>query len=252
VSDESLEFIKAITHGDIPKLKALAPLHAAKLSKNYQNLMHNIGHGLGHPENHEVLTILHDYVGQGHLMDAIEGAIDGDNTQSYDFLIKSPKLDISKAPKLLVKALGMEYFRSAAMLLCHNVKINNDMDSLMDGGWDYAIDEIVKFIPQNRLNTDYSWFNCIPAINDQRLDDFLWSSKSLDVNKIPSNLVNLIKDVGNAEISMALIEKGFAFDDLSIGYNKDRLPEMESKYLELIIRKKLSKPTIIHAPKINL
>lgn len=248
MSDESLEFIKAITHGDIPKLKALAPLYAAKFSKNYQNLMHNIGHGLGHPENHEVLTILHDYVGQDHLMDAIEGAIDGDNIKSFVFLLNSPRLDITKCPRLLPRALGEFHSKEAALLLVNNANIS----CLTNKEWDLAIDSMLKHIPYSTTEEHKRWYQCLPSINNEDTSDFSWACKHLDVKQLPKNVVNLIKEVGNADISISLIEKGFAFDDLALGYNKDCLPELDSKYLELLTKRKLSKPTTIHAPKITL
>jgi hypothetical protein len=248
MSENSLSFIKAITHANIEELEVLAPLYAEKYAGNYLNLMENIGDGLGHESNHDVLTILHDYVGQEHLYNALKGAIKSNNSRSFYFLTMSSRLDITKPSTIFSDCLGEEKYKMSAWLLVNNVDIN----TLRHSDWDLAIPNLIDEIPSSTLESHKRWYQSLPGISAGDARDFSYTCQSLDISQIPNNLVNLIKSVGDAKLSISLLNAGYDYSKLADGYNHKGLPALEAVYLEKMVSEKINRSKVVtQAPKFN-
>jgi hypothetical protein len=205
-----------------------------------------IGIGVGCPkESHELLTLIHKELNPNQFMIIAKGCVKGSNYTSLSFLINSTDfVPVGHDSGLELSLIKSDYHISS-MLMFAGAKL----PYLCTGDIKPLLAHAPKDAPKKKLD----WYASLIGLAAQNVEDFSLSVKGLDIKEIPENIINYIKGGGIIDMSLCLLEKGISYDTLLDGYNEDRLPVLQSLYLETLTRGKLKEPArVIQAPKLNI
>jgi hypothetical protein len=234
----------------IDKIRALgfeklADTYIEYLKKNWRDLPFCIGHGLDNPQSHEVLLKLYKEMETQELVAVMQGAIDSGNMKSFSFLLKKMDANLYKDEDLLFLSLSSQRHEMGALLMAEGVNI----DIFRVEKYNRSIAPLVSCIPEDKRKG----YSCLFDLCLEHHEGFEFSTRGLSAEEIPDNIIQLAKKIGNPDISLSLIKKGFGYDSFLLGYNEDRLPELQSKYLEYLTDSKLKVPaSIIEAPNLSI
>lgn len=239
----------------VPLIDQVSDLGFHKLADSYIDLLEKrkeevafcIGYSSHIDESYELFVKIHDSLDNESLRDVAKGCIESNNLKLFTYLLQNTKFDSSNDSLLFSESLYMRRHEISALLLTHNC----DISPLTYRNSRDLIKPTIEAIPSSTPEIERRWYSCLPSIITENNADFIFACSALKATELPKNLLKLIMQLNNVDMSMTLIKSGFDYDSISRAHDDKTLPELQSKYLKYLTDSKLDSPTIRNAPAIN-